>query len=125
MKSKIRTFLRIVFYILPLLLSVHLLLECYAYEFDVYSNKDQVARGKPYVTISVEGKRYRLIGENKDRYVLSVHSAGRILSVDISLFDDKNINSYIKKCKLIETEEGISFIQPEGYLTFIPRAEFQ
>ncbi|MFZ6746995.1 hypothetical protein ACO0LC_27520 [Undibacterium sp. JH2W] len=48
------------------------------------------------------------------------------MSVDITFFnEDEDIISYIKKCKLIEKEEGISFIQPQGSLTFIPKNEYQ
>lgn len=48
------------------------------------------------------------------------------MRVDITFFnEDEDIVSYIKKCKLIQTEEGISFIQPQGSSTFIPQIEYQ
>jgi len=121
-----KTILRTLFYFLPMIFSAHLLIEMYGYDFEVYSYKDQTKKGRPYVTISVAGKHYRLIGRSEDRHVLSVHSSGRSMRVDITFFnEDEDIVSYIKKCKLIQTEEGISFIQPQGSSTFIPQIEYQ
>jgi len=91
---------------------------------EIYSYEDQKKRGGHYVTISTDGTHKHQFTDEEDRYVLNVFFYKRFISVDISLFNrDEDIISYLKKCKVIETDEGLTFLQPSGYSTFIPRSE--
>ncbi|MFZ6875931.1 hypothetical protein ACO0LF_28045 [Undibacterium sp. Di27W] len=91
---------------------------------EIYSYEDQKKRGGHHVTISSDGTHQHGYSQEEDRYVLNVFFYRRSISVDISLINrDENIISYLKKCKVTETSEGITFLQPSGYSTFIPKSE--
>lgn len=91
---------------------------------EIYSYEDQKKRGGHYVTISTDGKHKHGYSHEEDRYVLNVFFYRRSISVDISLINrDEDIISYLKKCKFTETDEGLTFLQPSGYSTFIPKSE--
>ncbi|MDP1980534.1 hypothetical protein [Undibacterium sp.] len=91
---------------------------------EIYSYEDQKKRGGHHVTISTDGTHKHQFTDEEDRYVLNVFFYKRSISVDISLINrDEDIISYLKKCKVIETDEGLTFLQPSGYSTFIPRSE--
>lgn len=91
---------------------------------EIYSYEDQKKRGGHHVTISSDGTHKHGYSHEEDRYVLNVFFYRRYISVDISLINrDEDIISYLKKCQVIETNEGITFLQPNGYSTFIPKSE--
>ncbi|BBB62544.1 hypothetical protein UNDKW_4271 [Undibacterium sp. KW1] len=91
---------------------------------EIYSFEDQKTRGGQLVTISKDGTHNLRYSSETERYVLNVSFSRREISLDISLFNhDEDIISYLRKCKVIETNEGLTFLQPSGYSTFIPRSE--
>ncbi len=91
---------------------------------EIYSYEDQKTRGGHLVTISRDGTHKHGYGSDTERYVLNVSFSRRSIDLDISLLNrDEDVISYLKKCKVTETNEGLTFLQPSGYLTFIPRSE--
>lgn len=62
------------------------------------------------------------------RYILSISRkrSPYVHEVDIPLFNfDKEMTAYLQRSSVTEDENGITFKQPSGHATFIPRSAYQ
>lgn len=90
----------------------------------VFTFEQPKERGAVTVNVLKDGKRFYLF-ELEDRYVLHVGHLNRGIFLDITLFNEReDVVIYLKKCHIQRTLDGISFVQPNGYITFIPRSEY-
>ncbi|MBR7782952.1 hypothetical protein KDM89_12420 [Undibacterium sp. LFS511W] len=69
--------------------------------------------------------------DSEDKYALFIgirtdSGGARGVFLAIELFNNnENIESYVKKCEVRYSPEGISFVQPNGYLTFVPKSVYE
>jgi hypothetical protein len=90
----------------------------------IYTYKN--VEGDVSVHIVAYGKRLYFF-DLDDAYVLRVtHSDwNRGVFMDISLFNSgEDVRSYLKKCAVTSSENGITFAQPNGIALFVPRSTY-
>lgn len=91
----------------------------------IFTFEQSKNRGGVTVNVLKDGKRF-LIFEFEDRYVLHIGYLNRGVFLDVQLFNEKeDVVSYLARCRLERTSDGITFSQPNGYLTFVPKSVYE